>query len=204
MRPAAGIAAVALVMAACSKQPTQTADTAQPPAPQSATGAATVSGQTARSSAIVVLDPKSTLAGEPATATPVMDQIALTFIPEFLMVRTGKPVEFRNSDDTLHNVHVDNTDTREAAFNIAIPTGEKYTYTFGKDGFYRVACDIHPAMSAQIFAASTPFVTTADAAGAFSFFDVPPGAYVVRVIAGGKSSQREVEIKSGANEIRVE
>jgi plastocyanin len=205
MRSAAGFAAVALVMAACSRPPAETAVTS-PPTPQAqppANGAATVSGKTARSSAIVVLDPKKPAAETPAP-TPVMDQIQLTFIPDFLMVRTGKPVEFRNSDDTLHNVHVDNTDTREAAFNVAIPTGEKYSYTFPKDGFYRVACDIHPAMSAQIFAASTPFMTVADAAGTFDFYDVPPGAYVVRVFAGGTTLQREVEIKSGANEIRVE
>jgi plastocyanin len=165
---------------------------------------ATVSGTAARSSAIVLLDPKTAPASEPPAATPVMDQVSLTFTPGFLLVRTGRVVEFRNSDDTLHNVHVDNLDTKEPAFNVAIPTGEKYTYTFKKDGFYHIGCDIHPAMSAEIFSASTPFVTLADAEGAFGFSDVPPGAYVLRVLGGGTSSQRDVEIKAGANELRVE
>ena len=46
------------------------------------------------------------------TDKPVMDQAGLTFGPELLLVRTGQPVEFRNSDDTLHNVHVSHEETR--------------------------------------------------------------------------------------------
>ena len=72
-------------------------------------------------------------------------------------------MEFRNSDDTLHNVRVSHEETRTSAFNVAIPTGESYTYTFERDGFYRVGCDIHPAMAASVFAASSPFTTVAGA-----------------------------------------
>ena len=126
-----------------------------------------------------------------------MDQVSLTFTPPMLFVRTGEPVEFRNSDDTLHNVHVDNSDTREPAFNVAIPTGEKYGYTFTKDGFYHVGCDIHPAMSAEIFAASTPFVMVAAADGSFSFVDVPPGSYRLRANAAGVKSEKDVNVVAG-------
>ena len=139
----------------------------------------------------------------PATDTPVMDQVSLTFTPSMLFVRTGQPVEFHNSDDTLHNVHVGNSDTKEPSFNVAIPTGEKYTYTFKKDGFYHVGCDIHPAMAADILSVSTPFVTVAAADGSFSFADVPPGPYVARVWAGGVKVERDVEIKRGANTVAV-
>jgi Copper binding proteins, plastocyanin/azurin family len=128
-----------------------------------------------------------------------MDQVSATFSPDFLFVRTGQPVEFRNSDDTLHNVHVGNADTKEPSFNVAIPTGEKYVYTFSKDGFYHVGCDIHPAMSAELFAASTPFVRRAGADGSFSFADVPPGAYMLRALLGGEKKEREVEVRAGAN-----
>lgn len=130
-----------------------------------------------------------------------MDQVSLTFTPEMMFVRTGAPVEFHNSDDTLHNVHVDNADTKEPSFNVAIPTGEKYTYTFKKDGFYHVGCDIHPAMSAEIFAASTPFVTRTAADGSFAFADVPPGAYVVRVHAAGARSEKTLDVKAGNNTV---
>ena len=132
-----------------------------------------------------------------------MDQVSLAFTPEMLFVRTGVPVEFRNNDDTLHNVHVGNADTKEPSFNVAIPTGEVYRYTFPKDGFYHVACDIHPAMSAEILAVSTPFVMLAGADGAFGFDGVPPGPYVLRSYARGVKTEKAVDIVGGPNAIRI-
>jgi plastocyanin len=201
-------AAVLLLVTGCSKStsssgPATTAGTPLSP-PPSATAAqlGTVTG-TAAPGAIVLLEPKARKEFPPPE-TAVMDQVSLTFTPPMLFVRTGHAVEFRNSDDTLHNVHVDNSDTREPAFNVAIPTGEVYKYTFPKDGFYHVACDIHPAMSAEIFSASTPFVTAAEGDGTFAFADVPPGQYIVRTFAGGTKSDREVEIKGGVNQLAPE
>ena len=172
---------------------------AAPPPANAQTGSVT---GTAKPGAIVVLDPKGAREFPPSD-TPVMDQVSLTFIPDMLFVRTGQPVEFRNNDDTLHNVHVGNIETREPSFNVAIPTGEKYGYTFTKDGFYHVGCDIHPAMAAEIVSVSTPFAMVADAGGGFAFSDVPPGGYVARTFAGGVKSEREVEIKAGANTIAL-
>ena len=139
----------------------------------------------------------------PASETAVMDQVALTFIPEILIARTGQAAEFRNSDDTLHNVHVTNLDTKEPAFNVAIPTGEKYLYTFAKAGLYHVGCDIHPAMAAEIVAASTPFVMVAGADGGFTFVEVPPGLYVLKSLSGGTRKEREVDVKLGANAVAL-
>jgi hypothetical protein len=132
-----------------------------------------------------------------------MDQVSLAFTPDMLFVRTGVPVEFRNSDDTLHNVHVGNVDTKEPSFNVAIPTGEVYHYTFPKDGFYHVGCDIHPAMSAEILSVSTPFVAIAAADGSFAFDGVMPGAWVVRAYASGVKTEKDVEIAGGFNTIAI-
>ena len=133
-----------------------------------------------------------------------MDQAGLTFGPELLLVRTGFPVEFRNSDDTLHNVRVSHEETRASAFNVAIPTGEAYTYTFERDGFYRVGCDIHPAMAASVFAASSPFTAVAGADGSFAFADVPPGAWTITVYADGKRLHKDVEVKGGVTEVMID
>ncbi|MBI3491030.1 MAG: hypothetical protein HY047_04450 [Acidobacteria bacterium] len=155
-------------------------------------------------SVVVVLDPKAPRQFPEQSEKPVMDQVGQTFGPELLIVRTGQPVEFRNSDDTLHNVHVSHEETREPAFNVAIPTGGSYTYTFPRDGFYRVGCDIHPAMAASIFAASTPFATVAERDGSFAFVDVPAGAWTVTVYASGRKLQRDVEVNDGATQITIE
>jgi hypothetical protein len=133
-----------------------------------------------------------------------MDQAGLTFGPELLLVRTGYPVEFRNSDDTLHNVRVSHEETRTSAFNVAIPTGESYTYTFERDGFYRVGCDIHPAMAASVFAAASPFTTLAAADGRFSFTDVPAGAWTVTVYTDGKKLHKDVDVTGGVTNVTIE
>ena len=134
----------------------------------------------------------------------VMDQYAKQFVPAVLITRVGQPVEFRNSDDTLHNVHVDFDEKREPAFNVAIPTGGSYTYSFKHDGFYRVGCDIHPAMAAMIYSTTTPFAALAAPDGRFAFDGVPPGAWTITVYAAGKRLQRDVEVGGGLTSVTVE
>jgi plastocyanin len=153
---------------------------------------------------VVVLEPRGGRTFPPQAEKPVMDQVGLMFGPELLFVRTGQPVEFRNSDDTLHNVNVQHEETREQAFNVAIPTGGSYEHTFARDGFYRVGCDIHPAMAASIFAAATPFATLADTDGRFTFSDVPGGAWKVTVYAGGRRLQRDIDVQGAVTEVTVE
>ena len=133
-----------------------------------------------------------------------MDQASLTFTPELLLVRTGQAAEFRNSDDVLHNVNVKHEETREQAFNVAIPTGGSYDHTFAREGFYRVGCDIHPAMAASIFASASPFTTVAGSDGSFAFEDVPPGAWTVTAYAGGRRLEKAVEVTAGVVDVTVE
>lgn len=156
--------------------------------------------------AIVVLEP---IGGGPAPAQagpPVMDQVQQTFIPSILLVRTGQPVDFKNNDDVLHNVRVREEATRESAFNVAIPTGEKFSHTFQRDGFYDVGCDIHPGMSAQILAASSPYMTVADASGAFTIPNVPNGPYKAIAYAGANKIEKEISVAAGqaAIDLRTE
>jgi plastocyanin len=193
---------------ACSKP-----EPPPPPAVIAAPTAAAASSPTSGSvagrvrtigTAVVVLEPKTTRTFGPQGEKPVMDQAGLTFGPELLLVRTGYPVEFRNSDDTLHNVRVSHEETRTSAFNVAIPTGESYTYTFERDGFYRVGCDIHPAMAASVFAASSPFTEVAEADGRFAFADVPAGAWTVTVYADGKRLHKDVEVAGGVTNVTIE
>ena len=185
---------------ACSKPPDAKPPVTAAVAPVAATGA-TKGGVTGsvrgKGTAVVVLEPKLAKTFPPPEEKPIMDQAGLTFGPELLLVRTGFPVEFRNSDDTLHNVRVSHEETRASAFNVAIPTGESYTYTFERDGFYRVGCDIHPAMAASVFASASPFTAVAAGDGSFSFADVPAGTWTVTAYVDGKRLSQDVEIGTG-------
>jgi len=208
MKHALLMAAIALA-AGCSKsaEPTPSAvagSSAPAAAPESGDYGARIVGRVQASGlAVVALEPKSVRTFPQQAETPVMDQVGQTFGPELLLVRTGEPVEFRNSDDTLHNVNVKDEQTREQAFNVAIPTGGVYAFTFKKDGFYRVACDIHPAMAASIFSASTPYTAIAESDGRFEFSGVPPGPWTVTVFTGGRRLQKELDVKGGVTEVTV-
>ena len=199
IRRPAMVFALALTIA-CSKSPEPPpAGQASPPAAKPA-APATVSGMVPSSGAavFVVLEPATPKEFPPPPDAPVMDQVGQTFGPAILFVRTGQPVEFRNSDDTLHNVHVSNEETHADAFNVAIPTGTSYTFKFPGDGFYHVGCDIHPAMAAEIVSTATPYAMVADADGRFAFEDVAPGAYKLVVYAGGRKTERNVEMTGAA------
>jgi len=210
MKRAAAAFVLAAAIGACSKPPDPPPPAATPASAAAATAAASaapgrLAGKIhASGTAVVVLEPKTARTFPAQTATPVMDQVGLTFGPELLLVRTGQPVEFRNNDDTLHNVHVTHEETRTPAFNVAIPTGNSYRYTFDLDGFYRVGCDIHPAMAASVFAATTPYTAVADSDGSFTFDDVPSGPWTVTVYTGGKRLHKDVDVKGGVTEVTID
>jgi plastocyanin len=204
----AALIAACVTACACSKPAAPPASSNAAPAPQTAVAGATsgrIAGRVnAAGTAVVVLEPKTARTFGAPAEKPVMDQAGLMFGPELLLVRTGYPVEFRNSDDTLHNVRVSHEETRTSAFNVAIPTGEAYTYTFERDGFYRVGCDIHPAMAASVFASASPFTAVAGGDGSFAFDDVPTGTWTVTVYTGGKRLHQDVDVGAGVTAVTIE
>lgn len=200
---------VASLSAACGGSSEKPASQPEPSAATSAapadSGVQTVTGQAPPAAgsypAIVVLEP---IGGGPMpeqAAPPVMDQVQQTFIPSVLLVRTGQPVDFKNNDDVLHNVRVREDATKEPSFNVAIPTGETYKHTFARDGFYDVGCDIHPGMSAQIMASSSPWMVVADASGAFTIPNVPNGPYKAVAWAGADRIEKEISVGPGGTTV---
>jgi plastocyanin len=163
-------------------------------------GKAPVSGTT---SAFVVLNPEGAQEVPPPDAQPVMDQVQLTFLPATLIVRARYPVQFHSSDEELHNINVKNADTRVQEFNVAIPPGQTFEHTFKNPGFYDVNCDIHPAMSAQIFVATSPYVVTAERDGRFTFEDVVPGTYTLSVYAGTRRFDQPIHVATGRNDVQI-
>jgi plastocyanin len=191
-----------MTAASCSKHREPPPAAPQHEAPRTSPTFSKVVGTAPKASSdipvIIVMEAKEPREWPGQEDTPAMDQVSLTFTPPLLFVRAGQPSEFRNSDDTLHNVHVTHEETREPQFNVAIPTGERYQFTFRREGFYHVGCDIHPAMAAEIFASTSPYVTTSDVDGSFTFDDVVPGAYSMIVYANGRRIERDVTAAAGA------
>jgi hypothetical protein len=146
------------------------------------------------SPAIIILKPGAGSPPPPPAPVPYMDQVARTFVPPILFVRSGHPAEFRNSDPEIHNVNVKDARTFRQAFNVAIPTDERFVHTFAEDGVYEVSCDVHAGMAAQVVVSSSPYVTVADAEGRFTFVDIQPGAYDVTVYAGPKTIERSIDV----------
>jgi hypothetical protein len=80
-------------------------------------------------------------------------------------------------------------------FNISQNQGDMHTYTFEQPGEYDVTCDVHPGMRGMVVVTTTPYAVYADQRGGFSFQNVPPGAYALRVAAQGQEADRTVDVK---------
>lgn len=197
----------ALVASACGREtPDPSATPSEPqarakdaPAAHAVEGWAPVTGT--GTPAIVVLEARHASPLPPPVSVPFMDQEARTFIPSILFARAGHPIEFRNSDPEIHNVNVKDALTRVQAFNVAVPTGEKYLYTFPGSGVYDVTCDVHAGMEAHVVVASSPYATYADAQGRFRFPDVVPGTYMATVYAGPRTLERLVDVSGPLTDI---
>ena len=101
-------------------------------------GNSNVSGKLASSlappSALIVLEPQGT-AELPVKAEPaIMDQAGYEFLPGFLLAQAGQTVQFRNSEDVLHNVRVTEISTQKPVFNVATLAFGKYEHKFDGPG----------------------------------------------------------------------
>ena len=156
-----------------------------------ASGMAQVDGR-APAGALVMLEPENGAPVEQGSA--LMDQYGKQFVPDQLFVRVGQPVNFRNSEDQLHNVTVTRNRSGAEVFNVSQNQGDVHSHTFERPGEYDVVCDVHPGMRATVVATTTPHAVFADNRGAFSLANVPPGSYKLRVLHDGRESERPVEI----------
>jgi len=135
------------------------------------------------------------------TEAPVVDQYALRFYPDLLVVRVGQEVEFRNSEDVVHNVRVKYVESDSVLFNVVTPPGQPYRHTFQEPGEYEVTCDIHVGMLSFILVTRAPYAVTAAEDGRYVFPEVPPGRYTRTVWSAdpGLQSVDTVEIEAGGS-----
>jgi plastocyanin len=117
-----------------------------------------------------------------AEAEPVLlDQRGCIYEPHVVALRVGQPLRIRNSDPTLHNVHVRAEHNRE--FNIGQPIQGlevRRTFTEAEVGI-DVSCDVHGWMSGVIAVFDHPYFAVSGADGGFALEGLPAGTYTVEV-----------------------
>ena len=157
---------------------------------------------------VVTLEPLDSTAPVPGSdlPPPVVDQFGLTFIPRVLVVRVGMPVTFTNSEGALtHNVHVRSMAGDSTVFDGDTSPGQEAVVELPGPGGYDVLCDMHPGMTAFLFATDAPWAAAADPDGSFGFETVPAGTYAARVWTAddGFSDRRRVTVAEDGTRLEL-
>jgi plastocyanin len=188
-----GIVAALLIITSCRP--------VAPPAPQAAPTASEIAG-IAPKNAIVTLLPASgppPMPDQPA----VMDQLSRQFIPSVLIARPGQPVEFRNSEDTPHNVSVTRRGSGTEVFNVGTEPHARHVHAFDRVGQFDVLCDIHEGMSAIVIVAPGPVTTIAGDDGRFTFPNVSFGSYKLSLTFDGQTIERPLEVTAARTDFKL-
>ena len=130
---------------------------------------------------------------------PVIDQFGLVFSPSILLIGMGQSVTFTNSESLAHNVNLRQIETDAMVLNVDTDPTESAQYTFDESGGYDIRCDVHPGMTAFVFASPTPYTVFANLDGEFTLSGVPPGSYTLTVWSTDEAlnSERTVEVGEG-------
>ena len=116
----------------------------------------------------------------PVPATPVvLDQQGCTYVPRVFGIQAGQPLEIRNSDDTLHNIHALPANNREFNRGQGLK-GIRNTHVFTtKEVMVPFNCDVHKWMNAWVGVLDHPFYAVSGRGGAFEIGGLPPGTYTI-------------------------
>lgn len=131
------------------------------------------------------------------TGEALMDQIGFNFSPQHLLVRVGEAVHFHNSEATPHNVRVLSLSGDSTVFNEDTLQGQIASFLVDEEGGYDVTCDVHPGMTAFIFATSAAYAVFADRNGAFHLPEVSAGEYALEVwsVDAAVRSARTIQVR---------
>lgn len=114
-------------------------------------------------------------------ATPIrLDQMGCRYEPHVFGVFVGQPVEIKNSDPTLHNVHAIPKDNEEFNFGQQDDTAPVVTKTFTKPEIgVSFRCDVHGWMRSYANVVTNPFFAVTKEDGSFEIKGLAPGTYTI-------------------------
>jgi plastocyanin len=113
------------------------------------------------------------------TEKKVFDQKGCLYTPHVFGIQVGQPLEVRNSDSWLHNIHA--LPKVNTEFNESQPFQDmKFEKTFDKpEVMVHFKCDVHPWMSAYMGVVEHPYYAVSGEDGAFAIDKLPPGTYTL-------------------------
>jgi plastocyanin len=116
---------------------------------------------------------------DPPAASATVDQSACMYRPRVQGIVLGQPVQIKNSDMTLHNVH--GYKGPSTLFNKAeIPGQPPMVQQFNDaDQIVKLKCDVHPWMTGYVLVSSHPFFAVTGDDGSFKITGLPAGNYTV-------------------------
>ena len=116
---------------------------------------------------------------ETPTKPIVLDQVGCRYEPHVFGVFVGQPIEIRNSDPTLHNVHAAPRTNHEFNFSQQ-PKSEPMVRMFDAAEIgVPLRCDLHGWMRAYANVVTHPFFAVTGGDGAFELRGLPAGSYTI-------------------------
>jgi plastocyanin len=146
----------------------------------------------------------------PPAAVVTIDQQSCIYRPRVVGARVGQTIEFRNGDQTLHNVH--SLSAAANAFNIGQPVkGQVFTFRLqSEEVMLRIKCDVHRWMAAYVGVVDHPYFAVSGDGGLFSIDAVPAGHHTIRAwheryglltrtidVAGGETASADFTYSGG-------
>lgn len=109
----------------------------------------------------------------------VLDQKGCAYDPRVVALVTNQPLEIRNHDDTIHNIHA--TAKVNGEWNKAQRAGSPaLTVSFPNPELaIPLICNVHPWMRAFVFVFTNPYYAVTSTTGAFELRNLPPGTYTI-------------------------
>jgi plastocyanin len=129
----------------------------------------------------------------------VVDQVGCRYEPHVVGAMAGQTIEFRNSDNTDHNIHAapkQNPEWNESQRPKSPPILKKFAQP---EIMLPVKCNQHPWMKMYVNAAANPLFAVTEANGNFEIKGLPPGDYTIATVHE-KLGERTMTVKVAPHE----